>query len=429
MPRFKFTLSVSQGYDDNVFGASDNAPPSAPPAKKVKIDGNSNFWNKSNTGSTSESGTELPVTGEHLPGPTPTPKPGKPIFTQTGNAAPGPTPTGIIGSGVTRATVGMETQAANPRTAFTLNSSAGILYYWDRPGGSEDYNASLKALLFHRVTPRMNFSAQANGVYTAQPNFSMLNTPTTGNSGQYISGGGQLDVTYQWTARIMTDTSYNLNTTLYQDENSKVNDYYGNTLGSSIQYLLSPKTTLVAEGRVSDNLHPNSETQDTNSYFLLGGLDFTASPRLRGTTRAGAQLQTYASSGDSSLSPYLETSLLYLYGRGSQFNWTNRFGFEDSGSATTKKYSFRTGLGLNHAFTAKTSGLLGVNYIHSNTSELSGNSDSTIEQDVSLDAGIQFVVTRNFLLNLNCSMIQVFSTIPTSEYTRNQVFFGGTYSF
>lgn len=370
---FKFTLALNQGYDDNIYG---------------------------------------------IPFDLPEPLPNEPA------------PSGIIGSAVTQLTAEMQTQALNTRTAYITSLSIGGIYYWDTPGKQIAYNGSLKLVYFHKISPRLDVSAVVDLSYLNQPNFNYLNTSSSGNTGQYIAGTMKLDITRQWTSRIQTDTSYNLNTTLYQDEASKGSNVFENTLGTQFRYLLSPKAALTMDVRAAMLTHPNNETANTSSFFLLGGFDLSLSPRLHSTLSLGEQMQNYKSSGDTASTPYLESSLAYKYGKGSTLSWTSRVGFEDSGSSTEKEQTFRTGLTINQVITGKISGSLAANYIYKKISAIGNNiSEQVNENDLSLSLGLQYVVTRTLTLSLSINRFSVNSNLLFSDYNRDQFFLGGVYSF
>src|ERR1700748_3599389 len=75
------------------------------------------------------------------------------------------------GSGITEASLDFSSHIANERTVFDADLSAGIDYYWNRPGGNVDPNIRLGLSYFHQINPRAYLAVSDYLVYTAQPNY------------------------------------------------------------------------------------------------------------------------------------------------------------------------------------------------------------------------------------------------------------------
>jgi hypothetical protein len=208
-----------------------------------------------------------------------------------------------------------------------------------------------------------------------------------------------------------------------------VNDIYTNTLGEQLRFLFSPRITAVAEIRGSVATLPNSQSLNSSSQFLLLGADATFSPRLHTDVRFGEEVRQFQSGGQSAqASPYLESTISYVYGHQSTLSLTNRFGLDQSNTASSKVVSFRTGIGVNHVISARTTGSIGLNYNRVSTTEPTTNL-TTDENDVSFTLGLQYVVNRHLTLNASYSFVETFSSNGFSDYIRNQIFIGGQYSF
>ncbi len=372
-PRFRVTVSLSQGYNDNVYDT-----PSHPIVPQKKI-----------------------------------------------------------GSAVTNGRIAFQTQAITPRSVFTLDASGGVLYYWDRPGRATDYEGDVGLSFAHRINPRMNVSAQGNAVFSSEPDFSRINTPSGRSvTDEYFSANTKLDLTYGWTRRFSTDSSYFFNTTVPINQNNTgqvgINKYYENGLGTEFRYTVSPRSTAVLDFRETLDTHPDDSQQDSNSTFLLAGFDYAASNRIHATLRVGDQIRNF-SEGDTENTPYVETTASYLFSRGSVI-WTNRYGFEEAGSAfesaTQSRLTYRTSLGLTYAFGARLTSNVGVAYNYNTVSTVSGPSQPDItEQQLQVNAGLTYVVTSHLAFNLNYTLTKLFSNQQGQDYLTNQIFLGASYSF
>ena len=382
-----------------------------------------------------------------------------------------------MGSMTSNGGVGFEMQSANPRNVFTFDSTLALVYYWNRPGSNpENYTGDLKFLVFHRASPRLNASVTFDMGYYSQPNFSSLNASTNQQQGDYLMGNGRMNVSYQWSSKFQTNTSYSLNSTMYQKTIQQTSNIVENTIGNEFRFTLTPRTTLVAEGRFTVSDYPKNSVGNSDTVYGLLGTDYAFNRRLATTLRGGMQFRDYTNmikmpetvnnaelynyngrytsslSGNSQASPYAEATMIYIYGHQSTFQWTNRFGLDSSGAAANKVTSFRTGLNFNHVLTAKTTITFGLNYNVSSTvtadtriqqalyigpfiydSTLTTQSNPTTTQDqVNAVLGVKFLMTPKFSLSANYTFTDVTNPSQPSNagnYYRNQISLGGVYTF
>ncbi len=105
-------------------------------------------------------------------------------------------------------------------------------------------------------------------------------------SGDYFYSANRLGLTYQWSPRFSTVTSYNPVFYVYMDQpyknqQDRVEQYFS----QEFRYLLRPTIALVAEYRFGyiDYFYNNLGTTNLNSYtnYALAGLDVSISPRLK----------------------------------------------------------------------------------------------------------------------------------------------------
>lgn len=337
-----------------------------------------------------------------------------------------------VGSWEDYANLGFQVRLASPRSVFSLDASFGGSYYWHRRGESFDYYDNVSLAYVHQFSERLQGDAQVSIAVAPQPDFSNFNAPAASssvrdNSGEYFLGNTKFDLSYQWTPRFQTVSTYSFNTLIYTNGDFGSGDYYQNIIGTQFRFALSPRLTAVGEYRYSYVL-TDSTQNSSGSNFLLAGFDYMLSRRLSFTLRAGAELRDYQE-GPFDTQPYVETSLQYAYGHGSTIVWTNRYGFEPAGVNDTRQVSYRTGLTVNHAITARTTANLNFNYDHFDTEDVQTGLNSQDEDDFEVNLGASYALNKNFSLNAYYAFTDVVSSLEFTGYTRNRIFFGATYGF
>jgi len=428
---YKLTLSVSQGYDDNVFSASDDHAPT-----QVVIPGTPD---------------ETITYYQTIPGRPAVP----PRFDSGGNiispgipavpaqkikhhvTIPG-TPDQVvdlgedplserIGSLVTSTSLAFSWNFASPRTLFSLQLNGGVDYYWDRPQKKEQYNGAVKFVFTHAVTPRMRLNMYLDSVYQNNPDFSRVNTATRNAQGSYYDTNFRIDLDYQWNARFSTETSYSFNGTYFESEAQKGQNLTQNIVSNDFRLTLSPRTTAVISYRYGMDERQDA-TQNATNQFVLGGFDYNFSARMASTLRVGEQLQSL-DVGRNTSSPYIETSLRYIYGKGSTITWTNRYGLDAPDASTKDINSYVTGLSVSHVLTARTSLGVGLNWTHRETNYLDPAVTALREDYLSANLTFQYVYSENWSFNINYNYNQLLSSTDFTSYHRNQIFFGFEYDF
>lgn len=460
-PKLRFSVSISQGYDNNIFGVSgktqqaattgtDNGTSQSPqnttgvgvptgPVTVFDLNGNPIVFfpvhpahgNAATPQSqiiyvTTIDGTVIgyiPVNGILTPVTTGT---ATPRTTQQPTVRPVP-PRGIEGSATTNVNLHADLQFATPRTVMALDLNLGALFY-SNPDEPLQENASLSLVYIHKISGRMQLNAQINAAYGNQPNFSQANAPTQSNTGSYINGTTRLDLSYQVTARLQAEATYTIQTQLYVDLASQSGDFIEQTFGEQLRYTLTPRTTLATEYRYSFSTYKTKLRNNSSNYLLLG-FDLNLSRRMAASLRFGEQVQTAEIAAQASKSPYFESTLSYLYGGGaSRLSWTSRYGFEQSQAAASNNLTFRTGLGINQALTARIQASLGVNYLHTTQSTL-GGAPTESRDDIDFSLSVSYVYNPKLSFSGNLSHIQVLSTNPLQTYSRDRVSIGTTYAF
>ena len=409
-PPITFTLSVSQGYDNNIFSADSHvvATPTPTPGPKPQ--------------------QERRLIDYFI-------APGVPLtpifqfFSPKVRATPTPPPPlGVLGSPVSTATLSAQVQRGSPRTLFTADLSLGANDYWDRPGDKLDYNGNFGLSMIHRLSPRATLSLSADAVYQKTPDFALINAPTNnGNGGAYLNGNAKADLSYTWGQRFSTVTSYSIGFNL--GNSNAQNNVYTITYGTQVRYTISARNTVTAELRASDGVYPSNAAADNDSIYYLLGLDTFFSAKLRNTISVGIETDLYSGDSVSQTIPYLESATTLALPRGGSLTWTNRVGSEDSGNAQSTSSSYRTGLTLSQPLSAKLVGSISLAYNYVKTTDDVSPSGSYTQNELQTSLSLAYNLSPRFSLSLSYTLTDLMTTQVNTSYQRQEVFLGGSYTF
>lgn len=443
-PKFRFNGRISQGYDDNVFQTPTHGLSQRSQKQQVLVSPGS-------AGGPVE--VEVPSGDPLVPATTqivniPAQKPVFRTVRIPGVAAPE-----RVGSWVTRTSLGGDVQFATRRDLFTFDIDAGNSYYWDRPGDKSEYNGSLSLIYLRKLSGRAQFTMQLEASYQSQPNFAQINTPTSNNRGSYLTTNAKADLSYRLTPRFSSVTSVGYNSLFTQEQAQRSADFTETTVSTELRYLFSPRLTLLGEVRYSTSVHDETPLLDTTSYSLLLGGELTLTRRFKATMRLGEAFQTYTEGGDTGSSPYVETSLDYRLARGTTIQWNSRYGYEESGLVNNELIVARSGVALTQIFSPRLQASLSLNYVHTqNTAETqvvvtpavaadpltntvgSPAVTKSVSVETNTDAvdstlGVQYILSRHWIFNLNYTYTTSIGPVETSDYYRQQIFLGAQFVF
>lgn len=403
-PALRYTLSISQGYDDNIFTTANNVPDPEPTVMVIPEQPDQ---------------TIITPTGPIFIKGTPE---RKTVIPPPEQATLEPTASAIT-------TAQLETQLLlqSPRTAIAGSANISSLYYWNRQDKSVEYNGGANVSVSHALSPRARTSLQASASYENQPDFTVQNSPTQSTAGAYIRNFLRGDFSYRWTPRISTLTSAQSSGTIYEEDTQQGDNVITNTLGQEVRWLATPRVNLVGEYRYEWTVRDNAANDYTTHYVLFGS-DFELSRRLNFTLRAGESLRTFSQAeSEQRSSPHVETTLMYLYGKGSRIGLTSRYGFETSDPFVTTT-SLRTNININHVLTARTSANARISYNHLSR-EYEDGSESTTEGQLDLTLGMQYILTARGVLYWNYTFTDVDTEVIGRAYRRNRTFIGINYTF
>lgn len=328
----------------------------------------------------------------------------------------------------TNIAAGINYTFGGPRLKLTTNLTGGYTLYTNKAvDNGNRYNGLWDLAAVYTASPQMIITATTNTGYYSQPNVTVPGTSAS-QQGDYFASSSTIGMTYQWSTRFSTTTSYNFNTIVYVEP--ALNDNQGRiqqTLSQAFNYLWRPTTTLVTEYRISPTTYFKADL-DTLDQYALVGWDQVFSPRLTWNTRLGAQVNLVNNNTDGNstyFGPYGETGVTYKYGEKSQMSFTARYGTEASGMTdVSQRQSFRSGLGVTHAITPRviaSGGLFyGINY-YDQPNVVPDFYENVIDGTL----GLSYEFSRHFSTSIGYQFTGVLCPVEEDrEYSRNVVFIG-----
>lgn len=338
---------------------------------------------------------------------------------------------------VTRASAVGTMQMSNDRTALILDATIGALYYWGEPKPSAgadsktgDVIGGLDFAFSHRVSPRMRLSSSMDVVYQTGADVTRRYTPIDGGeTSSYFNGNIRTDLEYIWRPRLSSNHFYSLAGTYFEDSSDKERNIFSHVVGSSLNYQLTPKTSVLGEYRYEFYM-PELQSEESRSQYVLAGITHSFTSRIFLTLRVGEQFRSFVHEGGDKNAPHLEGTLSYVYGNNSQVSWTNWYGLEGATTYASEEYVYRTGLRVNHVLTPRVSVIGGLDYNHRKVDESNDPSlDGITRQTINFSLGLQYVVSRPLRLGLTYSRTQLVSSDEYEEYSGDRFYFDATYAF
>ncbi len=358
------------------------------------------------------------------------------------------------GSSYTGGNLVLDYTFGDPRLQVVLNAGAGAVYYIEDVSG-QNYDIDLKVALGlnYKASPRLLLGGTLLLEYLTEPNFDNPGGLNSRN-GNYFYSTDTAFVTYAWSRRFSTKTSYTLEA--YKYENQPValfSDRFSHTFGNAFQFQMVPTTALVAEYRYQiinytdegdiiipaqfnafgAQIAPPVRLQnDSMTHFLLAGIDHTFNPRLTASLRGGAQLRSYDSGGDRT-GPYFEGTVSYAVGRRTTVSWNTRYGLEEPEIAGTQsRTTFRTGLHAKFDLTSRISSIMDAYYVHDNYHSLTTTTAPVPPfTDDTFDAGLslRYAITPLIAVQAGYHYTDITSDVAAREYSRNRYSAGVSFTF
>ncbi|HYF34492.1 MAG TPA: outer membrane beta-barrel protein, partial [Prosthecobacter sp.] len=262
--------------------------------------------------------------------------------------------------------VGVTFADADPTTPWNISFDLGAIHYLDDIPRFDDtfYNARLAFNIVHQISERLKISDNFYVAYEAQPNLASGAT-TSLYSGQYLYGFNNFNVSYAWSERFSTTTSYTIDGISYDDDLvSAMEDRLSHLIAQQFSYAITRRTSLVAEYRYRLTNYTHRSDIDSQSHFVLAGVDHAWSERFTGSFRAGAEF--FRSDRTKSTAPYAEIALNYEVARQTSAQWFGSLGFDGAElGAFDSRYSLRTGLNVDHRLNKRLAVNGGLAYAYS----------------------------------------------------------------
>lgn len=360
------------------------------------------------------------------------------------------TSTGDQGSAFVTPSLALNYKFGSPRTRLTLTAGGSLTYYLDRKidplnigqnSVDQDYdiNANFSFDISHRATPRLTLTSTVYASYQTLPSFDTFNRGGLGFSREnqdFFYSNSRFSVSYLWTPKFVTITSYNLGIVDYDSEVLSIfQDRFEHNFGNEFRFLIWPLTTLVAEYRFGIIDYMEAGNRGSTSSFFLGGFDHNFNPRFSISARGGMEFRQFDSDsvngfeeGDRT-SPYAEATLKYSVAQRMIITWTNRYSLEEPDVPTAfSRTTFRSALAAQYSFTTRIIGNLSVGYENDqNEGGLFGTDFNENAYDASLS--LRYVVNRTWAFDLGFQHTEVISDDAFREFARNRIYTGATFTW
>ena len=324
---------------------------------------------------------------------------------------------------------GMTYTDADRRTPWSLSLDGGVLHYLDDAPRADDtfYSARAAFNIAHEISQRLKISNNLYAAYEVEPNTAMGASTTLWN-GQYFYGYNNFNLSYAWSRRVTSTTSYTIDGISYDDEFVAASeDRLSHLISQQFSYSVSPRTQLVGEYRYRMVNFKNRSDVDYRSHFILAGVDHAWSQRTSVSVRGGVEM--FSSDRSDETAPYGELAVDYNVDRQTTVRWFSALGFDATElQQFDSRYSFRTGLNASHQVDRRLGLNGGLSYVFS---DFDGGdiSPSVTENSILLSAGLSYLLWSNVSLNANYSYTLLGSDDPNREFDRNRVALGMSASF
>lgn len=339
-------------------------------------------------------------------------------------------PLGSFESWFLQAGIGAVYTRPDQTTPLSFSLDTSVVNYIDGMPRFDDtfYNVRASLNFEHRFSERLRISNNMLLTYGMEPNNAFgFGGSTTLWNGQYFYGYNNFNVSYAWTPRFSTTTSYTIDGTIYDDDViGNAENRYSHLFAQQFAYALNQQTSLTAEYRYRMTIFDSAPTKDYHSHFALVGVDHAWSSRTSGSVRVGAEF--YENDRVSNTAPYAEAALNYTVDRQTYARWFASLGYSGAElSGSSSRYGLNTGLQVNHQINKRLSVNGGVSYAYS-TFDNPGGVDGR-EHSIFLNAGLGYQVLDNLMLNAQYSYSTLNSNDVLREFDRHRISLGATASF
>lgn len=264
--------------------------------------------------------------------------------------------------------------------------------------------------------------------------------------GGYLSGSAKVDFSYRWSPQFSTVTSLAADARLYSDARSD-DDAMHLTIGNQFRYLVD-RYAWIAEIRyesISGGAEDGENTSlqgggqgSSNSIYVLGGVEWHLGPWIQLSSRLGASFRKYDVGGDAT-SPFGEFALNFRPTVQDAFGLTAHYGLETSPAGGGDSKTFRIGLFYTRVFTPRLSGTLTAAYVQSDETAESREGGFALEGEgggervIDITAGLNYRFSNRLSLSASLTCTRGTSSGQTgslgNDPDRNRFVLGAVYEF
>jgi hypothetical protein len=302
------------------------------------------------------------------------------------------------GSAYTEGRANMSFDAGTERSHLSITAGTDVNYFYSHATNpNPEVNTVVGLTGRYNVSQRLTLNMNVSAAYQAEPDFSADIGPNQ-RVGYFITNTDTLSAAYQWSSLISTVSTETFMVVNYDKQViGSFEDRIENTLGEQVRFALSMRTALVAEYRF-DIIDYSTFPRDSNSHYVLGGIDHTFNPRVNVTLRGGATFRSYTGDNGLTTEPQFEGTLNYAIGRKSSLSWVTTYGLEVPNSPTVANTTaFRTGVQLTYGLTSRISSAAAAYYIHDDN-QLFNTPGAATASDMSDDS---YLVSLNLQYSFN----------------------------
>jgi hypothetical protein len=310
---------------------------------------------------------------------------------------------------------------------FSLDASLDSTWYLDPPQGTGEFQntGGVNLNYFRRFSERLSIVDSLHLSHETQPNF-QIGVSITRPTGGYFMGAHSLSAEYKWSTRFSTITGWSTTAISYEDHALRSENYSRQVFSEKFRYALTQRTAASLEYRFSFANYPDNPAAESQSNFLLLGIERPLGRFLSMTLSAGSEWRAYDGSLGNRTEPVVEAAIDYRARENTTFRWYYRSGLEDTGSAGRQSsFSRRTGLVMTHKFPVGISLNLAVNSLSGDLSS-GGASTAGTGDTFEASAGLSYYhhLWRRFGFNASYSYSMINSDDELSEYRRHQAALG-----
>lgn len=206
--------------------------------------------------------------------------------------------------------VGVSFVSLTPQTTVDVYARLGLVYYFDKPDaiGADDLyvQARAGANITHHFSERLRLVSRNFLAYELEPDYS-YGVTNTRQVGEYLYWQTDNALGYRWTERLATYTGFQLTQFDYSDVSNA--DRFTWTLYNQFRYQVSAQTVATLDYRYSD-VDASGVARDSQSHYVLAGVEHRFSPNTIATLKAGAQFRSVdGPNGASTTNPHVEFAL------------------------------------------------------------------------------------------------------------------------